>query len=504
MTKQTLEKKSEIAHAVRPPIVVVMGHIDHGKTTLLDYIRKAKVAEKESGGITQGIGAYQIEVQGKRITFIDTPGHEAFSSMRKRGVRVADIAVLVVSADEGVKPQTEEVLSIIQESELPFVVAVNKIDKPNADPMRVKKELAEKSVLVEGLGGSVPVQDISAKTGEGVDALLETILLMAELEELRWNPDQPGEGVVVESHLDPRRGTTATLLIEEGKVERGDFVLIGGEIIPVRIFENFRGESIERAVAAEPVRIVGFKSAPALGERFTAFASRAEAEKTLGTRELPEAPPGNKTGTSARLLVNIILKADVLGSKEAIEESLATITSPELGNRIVKSEVGDINESDVKLASATKNTFIVGFRVKTPATVREQAERAHVPIVANDVIYELLDEVKTAMLAVAPAEMKRVELGNARILALFKVERSKQVVGGKVESGLIRKGARFDVVRNKLVIGSGRALELQSEKRPVEEVSAEQEFGLLADSAISLAVGDALQFFAEEKVLPQL
>ena len=504
MVKKTTEKKQAVPQlALRPPIVVVMGHIDHGKTSLLDQIRKTKVAEKEAGGITQGIGAYQIEHHGKKITFIDTPGHETFSAMRTRGAHVADIAVLVVAADEGVKPQTEEAIKTISASELPFVVAISKIDKPNADPKRVKQDLAEHSVLVEGYGGTVPVVELSAKTGEGIDSLLETILLLAELEELTSDPTKPGEGVVIESHLDPRRGNAATLLVENGSIARGGFIVIGDTVTPIRIFENFLGQPIDHASASDPIRITGFGRVPELGERFFIFPTKAEAE---AANVLPHtnAANGKVESTAASNVVEIIIKADTYGSREAIEQALAAIGSAELGNHILKSEVGDINESDVKLAGAAKNAFIIGFKVNMAPRVADLAERSGVNIILNDVIYELLDRVKETMVAMAPVELKRVELGTAKILARFKEEKGKQIVGGKVESGLIRKGARFDIIRNQLVIGAGRILELQRERTSVDEVPEGSEFGILADGSISLAPSDTIAVFTEEKVTHQL
>ncbi len=505
--KKVAEKQAETSPKLipRPPVAVVMGHIDHGKTTLLDAIRKTSVASAEAGGITQAIGAYQTEYHGKKITFIDTPGHEAFSSMRARGAHVADIAILVVAADEGVKPQTEEAIRIMREGELPLVVVINKIDKANADPNRVKKELAEREVLVEGFGGTVPVVNISAKSGQGLENLLETILLLAELEELKTDPARPGEGVVIESHIDPKRGATATLLIEDGTVERGDFIVIGNEIAPVRIFENFQGQAIDRATASQPIRITGFSRPPGLGELFSVFRSRDEAEAHRGAREVRrEMPPAIAPGEEAKTVVNIILKTDVLGSKEAVEAAIRAIASPQLANRIVKSDVGDITESDVKLAAATANAIIVGFRVKMPPVIRELALRSGVNVVLEEVIYELIDKVKAAMLAAAPAELKRLDLGRTKILALFKADRSKQIVGGRVETGKIKIGARFDLIRNNVKIGSGKVLQLQSNRRDAEEVGEGQEFGILTDADTTIAAGDGLEIFTEEKVIPQL
>ena len=492
----------------RPPVVVIVGHIDHGKTTLLDAIRESKVAEKEAGGITQAIGAYQIEVptpaeagSGSRpqasgkITFIDTPGHESFSAMRARGAHVADIAVLVVAADEGPKPQTDEALKIIREYELPFVVALNKIDKPDADANRVKQQLAERSVLVEGYGGTTPVVEISAKEKRGLDHLLETILLLAELEELTSDPNARGTGVVIESHMEPKRGAAATLLIEDGTVNRGEYIAIGNQVTPIRIFEDFRGASIERADASGPIRIVGFRIAPALGECFQTFATKAEAEAYAEGTEAVSTAGGGGTTSISRTVVNIIIKTDTLGSKEALEGILAAVGTEALGHKILKSEVGDVNESDVKLALASKNTFIVGFRVKVPPAMRELANRHGIPIVASDIIYELADAIKAAMVAMAPSELQRIDLGSAKILALFKEERGKQIVGGKVAEGVIRANAQFDVIRNQRVIGKGKIVELQSQRQKTTEVAEGQEFGMLATDDIFIGVGDTFSLF---------
>lgn len=504
-----LAEKHQVSNLVtRPPIVVVVGHIDHGKTTLLDYIRQAKVAEGEAGGITQGIGAYQAEHNGKRVTFIDTPGHETFSAMRARGAHVADVAVLVVAADEGVKPQTEEALHIIRDAELPFVVAITKSDKPNADPNRVKAELAERSILVEGYGGTVPAVAVSGKTGAGMNDLLDTILLLAELEEIRADPAAPGEGVVIESHLDPQRGAAATLLIADGTVRRGDTLLIGDQTAPVRILEDFRGQRTAVASASEPVRVAGLPRVPDLGERFVAFGAKADAEAGRMRHASAAAAPGARTSEppadAAKTIINIVLKTDVLGSKEAIESALAAIGSAELGNRIVKSDVGDVGESDVKTAAANRNTFVVGFRVQASAAVRELALRHGVAIVLAEVIYDLLDAVRTTMLAMAPAEAKRIDLGVATILALFREDRGKQIVGGRVEQGKIQRGARFEIVRNRLNIGSGRIVQLQSQRRDVEEVVEGNEFGVMAEASPPLAVGDGITVFVEEKATPTL
>ena len=318
-------------------------------------------------------------------------------------------------------------------------------------------------------------------------------------------PEKPGEGLVIESHLDPKRGATATLLVQDGTVRRGDFILIGGDIAPVRIFENFRGEAIKAASASEPIRVTGFAKTPKLGEKFRVFKTRQAAEEYKAAS--PGDPQKSTIGAvqeTGKHVVNIILKTDVLGSREAVSEAISKIGSPEISNRIIKSEVGDISESDVKLAEATKNAFIVGFKVKMPAGVRELSERGNVTVVASDVIYELIDAVKGAMLAIAPSEIRRVSLGVAKILAVFHQEKARQIAGGRIESGRLEKGSRFEIARNGVKIGAGKIIELQSQKRAVAEATEGQEFGILADADTSIAVGDNMEVFGEEKIIPRL
>src|SRR3989338_8058438 len=310
----------------RPPIVVILGHVDHGKTSILDYIRQSKVAEKESGGITQHIGAYQIDHNGKLITFIDTPGHEAFSAMRSRGAKVADIAILVVAAEEGVKPQTKEAIRIIKENSLPFIVAINKVDKPEANPERVKQELAQEEVLVESYGGKVPAVEISAKQGTRMDDLLEIILLVAELENLKATPEKLAEGVVIEAHLDPKRGVTASLLVLDGTLHKGDLVVVDRDMETVKILEDFRGKTIEQAYPSFPIRIAGLGNMPKAGDTFKAFSKRGEAQNFLASvpreKESSRALGVTKSKEETRPVFNIVLKADVVGSREALEEAL--------------------------------------------------------------------------------------------------------------------------------------------------------------------------------------
>ena len=480
MAKKTIKKseKEAIQKLARPPVVVVMGHIDHGKTKILDYIRKTKVAEKESGGITQHIGAYEIEHQGRRITFIDTPGHEAFSKMRSRGAVAADIAILVVASDEGVKPQTKEAISIIKEAKIPFVVALNKIDKPEAEPERVKKELADNEVLVEGWGGQTPVVEVSAKTGQGIDQLLEMILLLADLENLILNEEKEAEGVFIESHMEPKRGITTTLLLLDGKLERGNYLLIGNSVETIKILENFKGETISNAVASTPVVAAGLSKMPVVGDKFKVFKNKDDAKEfaaknseekaasreekietenieekinppTLSAKNIESRDVYNKNvGAETRventqedggINFNVILKTDVSGSKEAIEEALEKLAYPGISTRILKSDVGDINESDIKLALGSKNVTVIGFKVELSPAAEELAKNNIIRIIQSDIIYDVLEKIKKHMEDMLPSEIKRVDLGKAVILAIFKRERSKQIVGGRVEEGALKK-----------------------------------------------------------------
>lgn len=488
----------------RPPIVVVMGHIDHGKTTILDFIRKAKVAEKETGGITQHIGAYEAEHKGKKITFLDTPGHAAFDKMRSRGAKVADIAILVVSAEEGVKQQTKEAIAIIKEAGIPYVVAINKVDRPNADPDRTKKGLAENEVLIEEYGGKVPALEISAKTGKNVDALLDTLLIAAELEELKWDPSKPASGVVIEAHVEPRRGKAATLLIRDGILKKGEFLVIQGSVTPLRALGNFRGESIDEARAAMPVVVYNLSEIAPLGAEFQVFEEKSVAEDFASQTKAKAVARTGPFAEAERPTLNIILKTDVLGSREAIEQLLEKLQFEKVGTRVLKSETGDINESDVKLAASGKNIIIVGFRVKIPAVFQELAAVQNVPVIKREIIYELEDEIKKELIKLVPAERKRVDIGQAKILAIFKKDKSKQIVGGKVTEGAVKRGAKFEVERNKLKIGDGRIVGLQQQKRDTDEVKEGSEFGILAEATVEIVESDILRIFEEEEVVPSL
>ena len=500
MTKA--EKKTKDSFGTRPPVVVVLGHVDHGKTSILDYIRKTKVAEKESGGITQHIGAYQVKYQDKIITFIDTPGHEAFSAMRSRGAKVADIAVLVVAADEGVKPQTKEAISHIKKAGLATIVALNKIDRKEAQPEKTKKQLAQEGLLVESVGGQIPSVNLSAKTGQGIDELLEMILLVAEMEELKADFSQPVSGVVIESYQDSFQGPTATLLIQEGTLKLKDIILTESTYGSIKRMEDWQGNSTLEAKASSPVVIIGLQQVPQVGEKWKivldiGLAQEKSAKKSAQEKrkripaEILEISPDKK-------VLNLILKADVFGSLEAIRESLQAIKSEEVILRILKAEVGDISESDFKLAESAK-AKIVGFRVKISPLCSQLAQQKQIKVLIFEVIYDLIQAVRELISALLEPETVRINLAKAKVIALFKTDRSGQIIGAKVLSGKVEKGCLIDVLRNDQKIGKGKISQLQHQKKDVENLGIDKEAGIMFRGDVKIEKGDILEFYREEK-----
>ncbi|KKT40205.1 MAG: Translation initiation factor IF-2 [Candidatus Giovannonibacteria bacterium GW2011_GWA2_44_13b] len=478
--------KSENKNLIsRPPIIVVMGHIDHGKTTLLDHIRKSNVAAGEAGGITQHIGAYEVEHpstssgQVQKITFLDTPGHEAFTKMRSRGAKIADIAILVVAADDGVKPQTKEALTIIKENKMPFLIAINKIDKAGADIDKVKSELTKEEVYLEGRGGSVPACEISAKAGTGVGELLETILLMAELEGFKGDPTKFAEGVIIESHLDKKRGNTSTLLVRGGTLKKGEYVVAGRSLAKVRILENFLGEGTDKAGLSTPAVVVGFDKLPQIGAEFKTFFSQKEAAEEA--RKFKEAVAPDKKLSSS--------KSDFPGKSDFF---------PGNSEEVAKVVLGIIIKSDVQ------GSVIVAFKAGISQDARDLAERMSVPIVSFQIIYEVAQFVKEKMLAILPAETQKTVLGKAKILKIFKGEKDDQVVGGKVIEGSIKKNAKYDILRRENKIGTGKIDNLQSGRTNVGETEAPNEFGAMCDSSLALVAGDVIESYLEEEVKGKL
>lgn len=483
----------------RPPVVVVLGHIDHGKSSLLQSIKElgVKITEKESGGITQHIGAYQIEKEGKKITFIDTPGHEAFSAVRSRGAKVADIAILVVDGSEGVKSQTKEAVSHAKLAEIPIIVAINKIDKPEADSGKVKRELAKEGVTVESVGGKVPSVEVSAKTGQGIEELLELVLLMAEMENLKTNIQKAGEGVVIESYLDNQKGPLATLILNEGKLGSGDIVGTLSTFGKIRGLENFQGKPVQSAFPSDPVLVLGLENVPKVGENFKVFPDMESARKYLKPSEKKELPPILEVGPEQKIL-NIILKADVLGSVEAIEEVLKGLPQEKVILRILKSEVGNIQESDVKLAKSGR-AIILGFRVKVNSVARNLSEREKIRIMIFDVIYDLVEGIREFMEKIMKPERTREDLGKVKILTIFLTEKNRIILGGRVIEGEARKGALIEVFRDEELIGKGKLINLQRNKKDAERVQKGEECGVLFEGDVKIEEGDVLLFYSEER-----
>jgi len=493
------EKKENIRS--RPPIVVVLGHVDHGKTTLLDTIRKTNVVEKEAGGITQHIGAYQIKHNDKLITFIDTPGHEAFSQMRSRGAKVADIAILVIAVEEGVKPQTKEVISYIKKGKIPVIVALNKTDKPQANPEKVVGELEKEKLVVEERGGKVPAVKISAKESTGIDELLEMILLVAEMEELKADIEKPANGVVVESYLDSKRGATATLLVMEGILKNGQWIACGNTYGKTKILEDFQGKRIEEAKPSFPIIVIGLNDVPIVGERFKVVESeekaKEEAAKTI-LKIVPPIPEVSESQSETKKQLNLILKADVQGSLEAIEDNLKKIDLQGIGLNILKTEVSEISESDVKTAYPA-NALIIGFRVKVPTDILNLAKRSEVKIRNYEVIYELFEGIKKEAAKLLEPEITKEDLGKLKVLAIFRREKSRMIVGGKVIEGKLINKASLDVIRNEEKIASGKITQLQHNKKDVGEVEKGREAGILYEGEPVIEEGDILEVYKKEK-----
>jgi len=485
----------------RPPVVVVMGHIDHGKSTLLDYIRKTNVVEGESGGITQHISAYEVlhktkEGKEMKITFLDTPGHAAFSAMRAHGATAADIAILVVSAEDGVKAQTLEAAKAIKEASIPFVVAINKIDKPNADSEKVKRELSEKEVYLEGYGGDVPYAEISAKTGAGIPDLLDLILLVSELANLTGDSSLPAEGFVIESHRDPKRGVSATLVITNGTLTKGSFICAGDAITPVRAIEDSFGKSVDEATFSAPVLVAGFDTLPASGSLFQSFTGKRDAEgAALEEKNRTQKEQENIIGNpEAEVSLPLILKTDVLGSQDAVRQELSKIESPKVNIRIIHAGVGDISENDVKAAAGSEHARIVGFRVGVDKKAHEGAERSGISIETFTIIYNITDYVQAEILKRVPKEEVEETRGEARILRVFSAAREKQVVGGSMISGSLGTGNHIKILRRSVEVGRGKILELQQQKIKTSEIK-DGEFGMMAESRMEIAPGDVVAGF---------
>jgi len=486
-----------MARSARPPVIAVMGHIDHGKSSLLDYIRKENVVAGEAGGITQHVSAYIAEHDGRKVTFLDTPGHEAFKALRTRGAAAADIAILVVAADEGFMPQTLDALTAIQESNIPFIVAITKIDKNNADIEHTKNSLLEKGVYLEGLGGDIAFQPVSSKTGEGVPELLDLVLLAADLLELTADPEASATGFVLESTQDPKRGASATLVVKNGTLAFGGFVVAGDAYAPIRFIENFLGKRVESAGPSEPARISGFSKLPSAGSLFNIVKSKKEAlNATQGVASGDRSAEQNGLAEAIDGITELalVVKTDVAGSIDAIEHELKKVTHDRAVVRIVSSGVGSVSETDVKTAMATGGT-IIAFNVGTDAIARELAERDGVSILSFSIIYELSEKIRELLVARVPTLMIDKELGRAVVVKPFSSSAKKQVLGARHVSGVLTVGDRVKIMRGEVEVGRGSIANLQQARADVKEIKTEGTFGTEIEARTDAAPNDEIVAF---------
>ena len=498
----------------RAPVVVVMGHVDHGKTSLLDYIRHANVASGEAGGITQHIGAYTVEINGSPITFLDTPGHEAFTSMRARGAMVTDIAILVVAADDGIMPQTIESINHAKAAGIPLVVAINKMDTVGANPERIKQQLTEYDIVPEEWGGETIVCPISAKTGMGIDNLLENLVILAEVQELKANPNRAARGAVIEARLDKGRGPIMTVLVQNGTLKLGDIIIAGTAVGRVRTMINDKGMRITEAGPSVPVEISGMSEVPSAGDTFNAVADERMARELVEERKIQQKNAAFGTNKKVSLedlfsqiqagemkTLNIIVKADVQGSAEAVKASLEKITNEEVRVKVIHSGVGAINESDVMLA-ATSGAIIVGFNVRPDNAARDHAARSNVDMRMYRVIYDCINEIEAAMKGMLAPKFKEVVIGHAEVRETYKVSKVGTVTGCYVTDGKIQRGCSVRVLRDNVVVHEGELASLRRFKDDVKEVASGYECGMQVDKFNDIKVGDVIECFVMEQVNP--
>jgi translation initiation factor IF-2 len=497
----------------RPPVVTIMGHVDHGKTSLLDAIRKTNVVSGEAGGITQHIGAYQVNTPRGLITFIDTPGHEAFTSMRARGAKATDIAVLVVAADDGVKPQTVESINHAKAADVPIIVAINKMDKPGVNPTRVRTDLLQHDLVVESMGGDVLDVEVSALKGTNLDKLLETILLQAEVLDLKANPDREAGGLVVEAQLDKGRGPVATVLVQRGTLKHGDIFVAGSAWGRVRALVNERGEMLKEAGPSVPVEVLGLNSAPEAGDRFDVVPNEARAREITDYRERQRREKRGAAGGARASLESmmsqmaqagrkefpILVKADVQGSAEAIVQALEKVGNEEIRARVVHYAVGGISESDVSLAAAS-GAVVLGFNVRANAQARDAAQAQGIEIRYYNIIYDLVDDIKAAMAGQLAPELRETFIGNARILEVFNITKVGKVAGCLVTEGKVERGAKVRLIRDNVVIHEGTLSTLKRFKDEVREVASGTECGMAFENYQDMRKDDVIECFRVEKV----
>ena len=490
----------------RSPIVVIMGHIDHGKSTLLDYIRKTNIVDTEVGGITQRISAYEVvhknqEGGSERITFLDTPGHEAFGFMRSCGISIADVAVLVVSAEEGVKKQTIEALKCITDSGAPFIIAINKIDRPGANVEKTKNSLVENGIYIEGYGGNIPYVLISAKTGQGVPELMDMILLVAEMSELKGDTKKLAEGIVIEAHMDKKKGITAVLVIKNGHIENGMYVVAGDRIAPTRMMESFLSKKITEAVFSSPIRIIGFDKLPKVGGNFVTFNTKSEAEEYITEQKEKEKliPIKNYSAENSDELdpniIRIMIKTEAAGSIHAVEHEIEKINKEKIKIKIVGAGTGNISETDVKQAFGRNPAIILGFDVKVDSSAKDLAERSNIEIKTFDIIYKIAEWLVEEVEKRTPKVMVEEVTAEVKVLKYFSSVKDKHVLGARVEKGTVFVGEEAKIMRRDVEIGRGKIRDLQKEKNKVGEVREGVEFGCQFQSEIIPAPGDKLQIY---------
>ena len=502
-----MEKTNEKS-ITRPPVVVIMGHIDHGKSTLLDYIRKTNIVEGELGGITQHISAYEVihsplnSEQEKKITFIDTPGHESFSKMRERGAQIADIAVLIVYAEDGVKPQTIEAWKTITANRIPCIVAINKIDKTNANIQKTKTELAENEIYLENYGGKIPFVEISAKNGTGVDDLLSLINILAEMEDFKGDKDENASGLVIETNLDSKRGIQATLIIKNGSLRKGMTVVVEDSVCSTNIIEDFLGKIINEATFSSPIRLIGFDKIPRIGAEFKSFKTKKEVEKYIrefgssrsdlgGSKRSDFFPPEDNT----KKIIPIILKADIAGSIEAIEKEISKIRNENAEFKVVQKGVGPISESDIKTISGGENILVIGFNVKIDKSAVELADKRGITISFFDIIYKMTEWLEVEMEKRRPKIETIETTGSSKVLKVFSRTKERQIVGGRVLKGQMVLDKIVKIMRRDFEIGRGRIVNLEKAKMKVKEVEEGMEFGMMIESKIEISEGDMIESF---------
>jgi len=498
------------ALVVRPPVITVLGHVDHGKTSLLDSIKNSKVADREVGGITQHIGAYQVESNGHPITFLDTPGHAAFTAIRARGARVTDIAVLVVAADDGIMPQTLEAINHAKAAEVPIVVAINKMDLPGADPERVKRQLSEQELLVEDWGGDVISVDVSAKTGDGIDNLLENLLLVAEIGELKANPNKPAQGVVIEAKLDRKRGPSTTVLVQEGTLNIGDFIVAGGAYGRVKAMSDDQGKPIRSILPGYPAEVLGFSSVPEAGDQLTVATNEREGrslaeasgKSNAGTsgqgRALTLEEVVNQVGTDEVKELNLVVKADVQGSVEAVRGALERLVDEDATVRVLHSGSGAVTESDILLASASE-AIVISFSIGAEPSAERLADRMGVEIRHYNIIYQLIDDVEKALHGMLDPVYTDVIVGRAEVREIFEGRRGTQIAGCRVSEGRMVRNGDVRVVRDGAVVEDSTISSLRHFREEVNEMNAGTECGIVLQGFNDFQEGDILEVHRQER-----